>query len=173
MCRPYGDSYKALKDMKEKNRAHRRHPASPGPLQDQQVGLAQATMKSWLLPWVLGHTRPCVCHSRVKSLFSAVLWSPRSRAVTKSSRLWWRRSGERSYLTPEVRGSSWEGQPHVQGEAAAQAQEGWDELLHVQGQEGGREEIPLTQGKEQRLYFAGAAVKRYPMSRVRETQARW
>ena len=29
------------------------------------------------------------------------------------------------------------------------------------------EEIPLVQGKEQQLCFAGAAVKRYPMSKVR------
>ena len=35
---------------------------------------------------------------------------------------------------------------------------------------GGREEIPLVQGKEQWLHFAGAAVKRYPTSKVRETQ---
>ena len=38
---------------------------------------------------------------------------------------------------------------------------------------GGREEIPLVQGKEQGLHFAGAAVKRYPTSKVRETQVRW
>ena len=37
---------------------------------------------------------------------------------------------------------------------------------------GGGEEIPLLQGKEQQLRFAGAAVKRYPMSKVRETQVR-
>ena len=37
---------------------------------------------------------------------------------------------------------------------------------------GGCEEIPLVQGKEQWLCFAGAAVKRYPMSKVRETQVR-
>ena len=37
---------------------------------------------------------------------------------------------------------------------------------------GGCEEIPLVQGKEQRLRFAGAAVKRYPTSEVRETQVR-
>ena len=37
---------------------------------------------------------------------------------------------------------------------------------------GGGEEIPLIQGKEQWLCFAGAAVKRYPMSKVRETQVR-
>ena len=35
---------------------------------------------------------------------------------------------------------------------------------------GGTEEIPLIQGKEQWLSLAGAAVKRYPMSKVRETQ---
>ena len=35
---------------------------------------------------------------------------------------------------------------------------------------GGGEEIPLVQGKEQWLLFAGAAVKRYPTSKVRETQ---
>ena len=38
---------------------------------------------------------------------------------------------------------------------------------------GGHEEIPLIQGKEQWLCFAEAAVKRYPMSKVRETQVRW
>ena len=37
---------------------------------------------------------------------------------------------------------------------------------------GGGEEIPLVQGKEQRLRFAGAAVKRYPTPKVRETQVR-
>ena len=38
---------------------------------------------------------------------------------------------------------------------------------------GSHEEILLVQGKEQRLRFAGAAVKRYPTSEVRETQVRW
>ena len=37
---------------------------------------------------------------------------------------------------------------------------------------GGREKIPLVQGKEQWLRFAGAAAKRYPTSEVRETQVR-
>ena len=37
---------------------------------------------------------------------------------------------------------------------------------------GGHEEIPLVQGKEQQLRFAGAAMKRYPTSKVRETQVR-
>ena len=35
---------------------------------------------------------------------------------------------------------------------------------------GSSEEISLIQGKEQRLRFAGAAVERYPMPKVRETQ---
>ena len=35
---------------------------------------------------------------------------------------------------------------------------------------GGCKEILLVQGKEQWLRFAGAAVKRYPTSKVRETQ---
>ena len=38
---------------------------------------------------------------------------------------------------------------------------------------GGHEEIPLVQGKEQQLCFAGADVKRYPTPKARETQVRW
>ena len=37
---------------------------------------------------------------------------------------------------------------------------------------GGPEKLPLVQGKEQQLHFTAAAVKRYPMSQVRETQVR-
>ena len=51
------------------------------------------------------------------------------------------------------------------GVVAAWAQEGLEELFHVQGRRGGSEEIPLVQGKEQRLRFAGAAMKRYPRPR--------
>ena len=36
----------------------------------------------------------------------------------------------------EARGGSQEEQPHVQGAAAARVQEGREELIHVQGQEG-------------------------------------
>ena len=35
---------------------------------------------------------------------------------------------------------------------------------------GGGKEIPLVQGKEQQLCLAEATVKRYPVSKVRETQ---
>ena len=80
---------------------------------------------------------------------------------------------ERSYPTSEVRGGSREEQPPVQGAVAVWAQEGLEEPSHVEGQEGWREEIPLIQGKEQWLCFAGAAVKRYPTPKVRETQVRW
>ena len=70
-------------------------------------------------------------------------------------------------------GGSWEEQPHVQGVMTVHAQEGLEEPSHIEGQEGRWEEIPLIQGKEQQLCFAGAAVKRYSMPKVRETQVRW
>ena len=63
-------------------------------------------------------------------------------------------TGGRSYLTPpcprpgatarssnpmpEARGGGREDQPHVQGAVAAPAQEGLEELSHVEGQEGRR-----------------------------------
>ena len=37
---------------------------------------------------------------------------------------------------PKARGGGWEDQPHVQGAVAAWAQEGLEELSHVEGQEG-------------------------------------
>ena len=46
-------------------------------------------------------------------------------------------------------------------------QEGLEEPSHAEDQEGRWEEISLIQGKEQRLCFAGAAVKRYPTPKVR------
>ena len=39
---------------------------------------------------------------------------------------------------PEARGSGREDQPHIQGAMAARAQEGLEELSHVEGQEGGQ-----------------------------------
>ena len=44
----------------------------------------------------------------------------------------------RSSHTPEARGGGQEDQPHVQGAVAALAQEGLEELSHVEGQEGWR-----------------------------------
>ena len=82
-------------------------------------------------------------------------------------------AAERSYPTPEFRGGGWEEQPHVQGVVAEWVQEGWEELLHIQGQEGRLWGDTPLQDKEQRLRFAGAAMKRYPTSKIRETQIRW
>ena len=77
-----------------------------------------------------------------------------------------RSAAERSYPTPEARGGG-EEIPLIRGTVAARAQEGLEELLHFQCQEG-----RLVQGKKQWLHFAGADVKRYPTSKVRETQIR-
>ena len=49
----------------------------------------------------------------------------------------------------------------------------WRSYPTLKVRKGISEEIPLVQGKEQRLRFAGAAVKRYPTPKVRETQVRW
>ena len=64
-------------------------------------------------------------------------------------------AAERNYPTSEDRVGKGQEQPHVQGVVAVPGQEGREELLRVQGQEG-----RLVQGKEQRLHFAGAAVNR-------------
>ena len=78
---------------------------------------------------------------------------------------------KRSSPTPEVRGGGREEQPQLQG-AAAGRRRAERSYSTFKVRRGGREEIPLVQGKEQRLRFAGAAVKRYPTSEVRETQVR-
>ena len=109
------------------------------------------------------------------------------------------RMAERSYPTPKVRSSDWVRQavkvqewprgaiPHARSGAAAErsnptSKERW---LHgcrraersyyfmFKVRRGGCEEIPLVQDNEQWLCFAGEAVKRYPTSKVRETQVRW
>ena len=49
-------------------------------------------------------------------------------------------------------------------------QESLEELLHFKVRRRGGGEIPFVQGKEQQLHFAGAAMRRYPTSKVRETQ---
>ena len=55
---------------------------------------------------------------------------------------------------------------------AAQAQEGRGSYSMFKVRRGDHEEIPIVQGKDQHLRFAGAAVKRYPTSKVKETQVR-
>ena len=63
--------------------------------------------------------------------------TPRPRSGAEARRTPCPRGGSQEELpTSEVRGSGREEQPHVQGAVAAQAQEGLEELFHVQGQEG-------------------------------------
>ena len=75
----------------------------------------------------------------------------------------------RSHPETEARGCGREEKHHVQRAVVARAQEGLEELSHIEVRKGSGEEIPFIQGKEQQLRIAGAAVKRYPTSKVRET----
>ena len=69
------------------------------------------------------HTVHGVLKARILKWF-AILFSSGSQATG------------RSYPTPEARGSGREDQPHIQEVVAARAQEGLEELSHVEGQEG-------------------------------------
>ena len=73
---------------------------------------------------------------------------------------------ERSYPTPAARGGSPE-ERLLPWNRRAQRNHSMFKVRR-----GGGEDISLVQGKEQRLHFAGAAMTRYPMSKVRETQVR-
>ena len=74
---------------------------------------------------------------------------------------------------PEARGSSREEPPKVQERWLHGRRRVERSYSTFKVRRGGCEEMPLVQGKEQWLCFAGAAVKRYPTSKVRETQVRW
>ena len=107
-------------------------------------------------------------------------------------------AAERSYPISEVRGGGQEELSHVRGQGWWPRVPGCDSTgaadrsyptskerwLHryrkaersystFKVRRGSGEKIPLVQGKEQRLCFAGADVKKYPMPKVRETQVRW
>ena len=71
-------------------------------------------------------------------------------------------AAKKSYPTSEARGGGREELPHIKGALDVWVQEGLKGLFHVKIRRGGGEEIPLIEGKEQRLHFAGAAMKRYP-----------
>ena len=58
--------------------------------------------------------------------------------------------------------------PHVQGVVAARCRRAERSYSMFKVRRG-----DLVQGKEQQLHFSGTAVKRYPTSKVRETQVRW
>ena len=95
----------------------------------------------------------------------------------------------RSYPTSEVRGGGWEELPHARGQGrwprGATPRPRSSGCVGTGGPRGASPcsrsggavvrrytEIPLIQGKEQWLRFAGAAMKSYPTSRVKETQVR-
>ena len=77
-------------------------------------------------------------HSIVEYIWLMI--GPRSGAETERSYpVYEVRGGSREELPPpKARGGSQDKQPHVQGAVAARAQEGQEELFHVQGQEGQR-----------------------------------
>ena len=73
---------------------------------------------------------------------------------------------------PEARGSSWEELPQVQERWLHGRRRVERSYSTFNVKRGGGEEIPFVRGKEQRLCFAGTAMKRYTTSKVRETQVR-
>ena len=110
----------------------------------------------------------------------------RSGAAAESSRLRRCRNGQEELPKSEVRGGGREEIPREQGQGRQPKVTTHNEEWWLKGhrraersystfnvRRGGGEEIPLVQGKEQRLRFAGAAMKRYTTSKIREPQVRW
>ena len=106
---------------------------------------------------------------RSKHLFISWLQSP-SAMILEPPKI---KSDTVSTVSPSISHDGWEEQPHIQGVAAAWARRAERSYSTFKVRRSGREEIPLVQGKEHRLHFAGAAVKRFSTSKVRETQVRW
>ena len=79
---------------------------------------------------------------------------------------------ERSYPMPEVRAAAKRSYPTSKEQWLRGHRRAERSYFMFKVRRGSREEIPLVQGKEQWLHFPGAVVKRYPTSKVRETQAR-
>ena len=67
---------------------------------------------------------------------------------------------ERSFPTPEVRGSPERSYPTSKEQLLCGRRRAERSYSTFKVRRGGREKIPLVQGKAQRLHFAGAAVKR-------------
>ena len=73
---------------------------------------------------------------------------------------------------PEVRGGAERSNPRSKERWMCGCRRAERSYSMFKVRRGGSKEIPFVQGKEQWLQFAGAAVKRYPTSKVRETQVR-
>nr|CAI9689626.1 unnamed protein product [Rangifer tarandus platyrhynchus] len=102
------------------------------------------------------------------------LWGPQAYAETSKSGVVTRRS----YHTPQGRGRAERSNPTAEVGASAERSNPTSKERRLcwrsraersyslfKVRRGGREEIPLIQGKEQRLRFPGAAMKRYPTSK--------
>ena len=85
------------------------------------AGALGAAERSYPTSEVRGSGRECQAATAQERLRGA---RPRSGAAAR-----------RSHSMPKARGGSREDQPHVQGAVAAWAQEGLEELSHVEGQE--------------------------------------
>ena len=123
------------------------------------------------------------CHSRDELPHLRGQGSGQEELPHARDKWWWPRGAtqplrlgadaEMSYLMPEVRGCGPEEHPHIQVRQLHGCRRAdRPPLLMFKARRGGSEEIPLVQGKEQWLHFAGAVVRRYPTSKVRETQVR-
>ena len=78
-------------------------------------------------------------------------------------------AAERSYPTPKARGAPETSNPTSKERWLHGCRRAERSYSTFKVRRDGGEEIPLVQGKEQRLHFAGASVKRYPMSKVRSS----
>ena len=79
---------------------------------------------------------------------------------------------KRSYPTSEVRAAAYSSCPMPKKRWLHGCRRAKRSYSTSKVRRGIHEEIPLIQGKEQQLHFAGAAVKRHPRSKIRETQVR-
>ena len=81
-------------------------------------------------------------------------------------------TAETSYPTPEVRAAAERSNPTSKEQQLYWHRRAKRSYSTSKVRRGSREEKPLVHSKEKRLRFAGAAVKRYSMSKVRETPVR-
>ena len=81
-------------------------------------------------------------------------------------------TAERHYPMPEVRAVAGRNNPTTKEQWVRGRRGAERSYSTFKVRRGSCEEIPLVQGKEQWLHFAGAAVRRYARSKVRETQVR-
>ena len=127
-------------------------------------------------------------HFKFRSSCTVQKWprgaTPRPRSGMAAERSYPRpRSGaaaERSYPMSKVRAAAERSYPKSKVRAAAERSY-WTSKVGVTAERsypkskvrgGGREDLSHIQGQEHWLCFSGAAVKRYPKSKVRETQVR-